>query len=237
MFQVDGEDRRRDLTHEVRSPGRRIIIGSVEEGLDGHSDRRGGVEIRLPQLLQCPSGEAGARADGVEAVFDVSAAGDVEAEYLSLRHRRIDAGEQGHDAETLHGQSEVAAQHRGQTIGLAVEGQPGPFDLLVVFEFEPEEADEVECDPGRSGNADDREVVGGFDLLHRMGGDEVADRRSPVPGHEDTGRGAEADDRCAFRRLPGQVPTAVLRQRLGSQGAGELDEGIARRAQKCRRES
>src|SRR5699024_5925348 len=43
----------------------------------------------------------------------------------------------------------------------------------------PEEPDEVEGHACGPGDADDREVIGGLDCLHRVGGDEVADRRTP----------------------------------------------------------
>jgi hypothetical protein len=55
----------------------------------------------------------------------------------------------------LHGHAEVAADHRGQAVGLALEGQlDRALDLLVVLQLDLEELDQLDGEAGRPGDAD-----------------------------------------------------------------------------------
>ena len=114
---------------------------------------------------------------------------------------QVVAGEQRHDREPLHRHAEVAADQRGQPVGLAVEGQRGALDLLVVLELDLEQPDQLDGQPGRAGDADAGELVGREDLLDVALGDDVAHRRPTVAGHHDAVAERRSDDRGAVRDL------------------------------------
>ena len=72
-----------------------------------------------------------------------------------LRRVEVEAGEQRDDREALHGLAEVAADHRGEPVRLAVEGERGALDLLVVLEFDLVQPHDLDREAGGSGDADE----------------------------------------------------------------------------------
>ena len=62
------------------------------------------------------------------------------------------------------------------------------LDLLVVFQFDLEQPDHLYRDAGRTGDSDDRELVGRIDLLDVTLRDDVAHGGSPIAGHHDATR-------------------------------------------------
>ena len=119
-----------------------------------------------------------------------------------LRGLEVVAGEQRHDGEALHGHREVAADHRGEPVGLAVEGEHGALDLLVVLELDLEQPDHLDREAGGAGDADRGELVGLEDLLDVALGDDVAHRGAPVAGHHDAAADGRRDDRGGVRASP-----------------------------------
>ena len=117
---------------------------------------------------------------------------DVEAEDASAFVRivvvDVVADEQRNGRQTLQGRAEIAPHHRGQPADLAVEGQRDAFDLLVVLEFDGEQPDHLDRDPGGAGDPGRRVLVGDVDLLDVARGDEVAHGGPAVPGEDDPTR-------------------------------------------------
>ena len=150
----------------------------------------------------------------------VAAAGDVEAVDAARRSAgvggvEVEAGEQRDDREPLHGRAEVAADHRGQPVGLAVQGELGALDLLVVLELDLVQPDDLDRDAGRAGDADQAVVVGGEHLLDVALGDQVAHGGAPVAGHHDAAVEDRGDDRGAVgQRRCGRRPAAGARRQL-----------------------
>ena len=132
-------------------------------------------------------------------VLLVAASGDVELEQAADAAVAVEPGEQRHDGHPLHGGGKVVAHHRAELVGLALEAQVGPLDLLVVLELELEELDHLHRRTGGARDRDTGEPVSGEDLLHRAVADEVARRRSPVAGHHDAGGGPHRDHGRAVR--------------------------------------
>ena len=112
--------------------------------------------------------------------------------------------------------AEVAADHRGEPVGLAVEGERGALDLLVVLELDLEQPHHLDREAGGAGDADAGELVGGEDLLDVALGDDVAHRGAPVAGHHDAAGERRGDDRGAVRR---RSTGAARRQRRGAPGS------------------
>ena len=138
----------------------------------------------------------------------------------------VEAGIHRHDRQALHRQPEVAPDHRGEAVGLALERHDGALDLLVVLELDLVEPDELDGDAGGAGDADDAVLVGREDLLHVAVGDDVAHGRAAVAGHDDAAVEEQRHDRRAVRRLdarPGRQAPAG-RQQLGAVGGDELGE-------------
>ena len=44
-------------------------------------------------------------------------------------------GKQGNNSKSLHGHTQIGAQHGSETIGLAIQGEQYSFDLFVVLKF------------------------------------------------------------------------------------------------------
>src|SRR5207253_1599557 len=105
-------------------------------------------------LLQGTAGEDAAAADAVEAVLLIAAAGDVVRKDPSRSHVEVITSEERYDGEALHGHAEVAADHRGQAVGLALEAECRALELLVVLELDLEQADHLDGEAGGAGDAD-----------------------------------------------------------------------------------
>jgi hypothetical protein len=227
-----GHDDREDAPGHVGAAGGGVVVGGVVERLDGELGGVGHRHAGPVALLERRVGEQRTGADRVVAVLLVGAAGDVVAEDAAGPRRvargEVDAAEDRHDGEALHGGAEVAPDHRGEPVGLAVEGQHRALDLLVVLELHLEQADQLDADAGRAGDADQRVGVGGMHLLDVALGDEVAHGGPPVAGHDHAAVGHDRHDRGGVRGQPargagGQRPAAG--QQIGVGGAQELGEG------------
>src|SRR6202012_5580027 len=148
-----------------------------------------------------------------EPVLLVGAAGHVIAENAALRGVLVVAGEQRDHGQALHGGGDVAPDHGGQPVGLALEGERAALHLLVMLELHREQADELQAHAGRAGDRDGRELVAAEDLLHVLLGDHVARRGSARP--RSWSRGADRPARWMVR--PG--PTGRPRRRWPGSGA------------------
>ena len=215
-----------DAASDIRAAGGRIVVRGVEERVHHDPDRAGAVEAGRPQLLQRATGEQRARADRVEVLLGVAPARRVEAVDPAGGRRvgRVDVetGEQRDDGQTLHGHAEVAADHRGQPVGLAVKGQLGALDLLVVLELDLVEPDDLDRQPRHAGDADQRVVIGLEDLLDVALRDQVARGGAPVAGHDHTVGVDRRDDGRAVR--DGGPVTHRAGQQLRGCGTDEVGE-------------
>src|SRR5699024_3303088 len=112
-------------------------------------------EALAPEAAQGRAGGTGAGADRVVVDLLVLPAGRVEAEDPPGRGRVVpETGQQRDDGEALHREPQLGPQHRGQPGGLALEGERGALDLLVVLELHLEEPHELERESRGPGNAD-----------------------------------------------------------------------------------
>ena len=231
-FGGGGHDHGVEVAGRVGSAGGGVVVGRVVEGLDGDLDGLVGADVPVVALLEGALREDRARADGVEVAFGVDAADDVEAVDLAGFGDRgrveVEPCEQGHDGEALERDAEVAAQHGGEAVGLAVQGERGALDLLVVLEFELVELHQLDAEPGRARDADERVAVGGEDLFDVAAGDVVAHGRAAVAGHDNAFGGAQGDDGGGVRADCGEVARrqgSTPRQQFGCHLHEELREG------------
>ena len=228
-----GHDDREDPPDQVRAAGRGVVVGRVEQRLDGEPDRL--VAADRPgryRFFSARLGEQRARADAVVVGLLVEAAGDVEAEDPAGLGRvggvQVVPGEERDDGEALHRGAEVVADHRGEPVRLAVEREHRALDLLVVLQLDLEQPDQLDADAGRAGDADQRVRVGGVDLLDVAAGDQVAHGGPAVAGHDHAVGVGQRDDRGGVRsgrhRAVGrQRPPAG--QQLGRVAGEVLGEG------------
>ena len=99
-------------------------------------------------------GEHRARSDRVVVPLGVAPAGDVVAVDARRRPRRGSArrgrnpANSGTTARPCMAIAQVAADHRRQPVGLAVQRERGALDLLVVLEFDLEQPDDLDGQPG-----------------------------------------------------------------------------------------
>ena len=122
----------------------------------------------------------------------------------------------GHDGQALHGQGQVLADHLGQLVGLALQGERGALDLLVVLELDLEEADHLDRHARRPGDGDGGVAVGREDLLHGVVGDDVARRGAAVAGHHHAVGVAQGHHGGAVGRLHRRsTARARARRRVG----------------------
>src|SRR5690606_8391342 len=161
-----------------------------------------------------------------ELALLVAPAGDVVLKEAAGPAAQVVAGEQGHHDEALEGGGEVAADHLGQLVGLALDGQLVALDLLVVLELQLEELDHLDGRAGGPGDGDARVAVGREDLLHRPVRDQVAAGGPAVAGHhhavgELQGHHGGAVGDLVRRQVAGQVaPVGLV-----SRPAQHLEEG------------
>ena len=113
-----------------------------------------------------------------------------------------------------------------EPIRLALEGEHGALDLLVVLELDLEEADQLDGDSGRAGDADRGELVGLKDLFDVALGDEIAHRRAPVAGHHDAARMDDGHDRRARAAPPGRPWPAAVGNSGSRSGAADARKSV-----------
>ena len=191
----DHGDQGVDAPHQVGAASAGVLVGRLVEGLDGQLDRLvAGQALAEAQLDRRP-GVTATRAGGLVVGFFVVAAGDVVGEDPPGRRAEVVAGEQRDHGQALHGQGQVGADHLGQLVGLSLQAQGEPFNLLVVLELDLEQADHLDGEAGRPGDGHGRVAVGREHLLHGPVGDGVALGRPPVAGHHDPVGEAQGDNR------------------------------------------
>ena len=153
-----------------------------------------------PALLQRVLGGLRSRARRLVVLLLPPAAGGVVVEEPSLAARVVVAAEERHHDEPLHRQREVRADHLGEPVRLALEGQPVARELLVVLELELEQPHDLDGLAGRARDRDRGEVVGGEDLLHLRVGDRVPRGGAAVARHHDAVGEPQAEDGGPLRR-------------------------------------
>ncbi|CAM5635315.1 hypothetical protein SCYAM73S_05744 [Streptomyces cyaneofuscatus] len=99
------------------------------------------------------------------AVLLGAAAGDVVGEDAALLAVDVVPREERHHGEALHGHGEVGADHGGEPVGLALQGELGALDLLEVLQLQLEQLDHLHGQSGGAGDAHRRVLVGREDLL------------------------------------------------------------------------
>ena len=230
----DRGDRRVDAPHQVGAPGRGVLVGGLEQGLDGEVD--GGLTGHgvAPADLDHGAGVEAARAGaGLEALL-VPAAGDVVLEQPPLSPPQVVPGEERHHGQTLHGGGQVVAHHLGELVGLALERDRRALDLLVVLELQLEQPHHLDRRSGGTGDGHAGVTVGGEDLLDPAMADQVARGRPAVTGHHHTVVVAHGDHRGAVGDLQGIGRRAGQGGRLEARSAhegGEVGPGIVVRGE------
>jgi hypothetical protein len=119
---------------------------------------------------------------------------------------------------------EVVAQHLAELVGLALDAERRPLDLLVVFELQLEQTHHVDGRAGSSGDRDARVPIGREHLLDRAVADPVARRRTAVARHHHAVGVAHGDARGAVRDRRGAVVRRRHRRRLQSDASNEARE-------------
>ena len=177
-------------------------------------------QVLAPAELQHGAGVQAAGARGGDLVLLVAAAGDVVLEEPAHAAADVEAGEQGHHREALHGRRQVVAHHLPELVGLALEAERRALDLLVVLELELEQLDHLDGRARRAGDGDAGVLVGREHLLDRPVADEVA-RRGPAVARE------HHTVEVADRHHGGAVGDA----QLGTDGLGQRGAGHRRPAE------
>ena len=111
------------------------------------------------------------------------------------------AGEERDHDQALEGHRQLVSDQAGQEGGLALEGKPASFDLLVVLEFDLEQPDHLEGQAGCSGDSDAGMRVGGENLADLTVSNQVALGGLAVAGHDDPVGVPQGQDGGAFRGL------------------------------------
>ncbi len=202
----DGHHHRVDAARHVRTTGGRVVVGSVVERLEDHGRGLLLGHLLPVELLERAAGEDRAGADPGEAQLLGAAAGHVVGEDPARTAVLIEAGEQRHHGQPLHRHAQIAADHRGEPVGLALQREGGALHLLEVLQLQLEQLHHLHRQPRGARNTHGGVLVGGKDLLDVPLRDDVAHRRPPVPGQHHTAREGRCHDRGAVRRLHG-TPT------------------------------
>src|SRR6185437_6899584 len=201
----DRRDHREDPPGQVGAAGGGVVVGGVVQRLHAGEYRVGDRHVVGVVLLERGLGEDRAGADRVEAVLLVRAARHVVAEDPAGPGVLVVAGEQGDHRQALHRGHQVVADHLAEAVGLALEGERAALHLLVVLEFDAEQADELKSHAGHARHADRRVLVGAEYLLHVALGDHVPGGRAPVARHHHAALGGDRDDRRRVRQVLDQV--------------------------------
>ena len=167
-----------------------------------------------------------ARTLALVVVFFVAAAGDVVGEHPADLAVLVVAGEERNDREALHRGGQVAAHHHAELVGLAFEAQHLALHFLVVLELGLEQLHHLDRGPGRAGDRDTGEVVGGEHLLDAPAGDRVARRRAAVTRHHHAVGVADRDHGRAVGNVDRRRPTRCTGSPAA--GAGSLAAGARR---------
>src|SRR5262245_36969906 len=172
----------------------------------------------------------------MEVVLLPPPARGVVVEDASLPPPLVEPAEQRNDHEPLDRHRQVAADHLGEPVGLALQREPVTRDLLVVLELELEQLDDLDGLPGCAGDRDHGEIVRREDLLHplvsdgeSLGGPAVtAEHHTRAELQRDDRRSVRGRDldRCRRRReglgtaCPDQVEEARVRADRAARGSG-----------------
>lgn len=200
----DQRDDREDLPRHVRTTGRRVVVGRVVQRLDHQGGRLVTRQIAAVELLERTPGEDRAGPGGGESPLLGAAAGDVVAEDPATAQVQVVAREERDDGQALHRHAQVAPDHGGEAVGLALQREHGALDLLVVLQLQLEEPDHLHREPGGAGDADRAVLVGREDLLDVPLGDHIAHGGPPVTGDHHPAGEDRRDDGGPVRRVDGQ---------------------------------
>jgi hypothetical protein len=107
---------------------------------------------------------------------------------------QVESGKERHHGEALHRHGQMFAHHLAELVGLALEAEDHPFNLLVVLELGLEQADHLDGRSGGTGNGHSRIAVGRKHLLHGPVGDGVSLGGPAVAGHDHAVGVAEGDN-------------------------------------------
>ena len=232
----DHRDDRVDPPGQIGAAGRRVVVGGVVERLHDGGGRLLLRQVFAVELLERAAGEDRTGADRREAVFLRAAARDVVGEDAAAITVHVEAGEQRDDGQALQGHAQVGPDHRGEPVGLALQGELRALDLLEVLELQLEELDHLHRQPGGAGDADRRVLVGGEDLLDVALRDDVAHGRPAVAGQHHAAGERGRHDRRAVRSLhralhrrqrtpAGQLVRHVVREEIHERGGAGRQEG------------
>ncbi len=141
----DRGHQRVDAPDQVGPAGGRVLVGRLVQRLDGQLH---GIVAGHPVPVAELDGGAGvapARPGGVVLGLLVVPAGDVVGEDPARPPGQVVAGEERHHRQTLHGHGQVLAHHLAELVGLPLEAEDHPFDLLVVLQLGLEQPDHLHC--------------------------------------------------------------------------------------------
>jgi len=182
--EADRLDGGEDAPHEIGPARPHVLVGGVDQRLEGHAQRGLPGHIPAPELLERVAGVLGPRALRVVVRLLVATAGDVILEEPAEPGLLVEACEDRDDDKPLERRGQVHPYHLAQLVGLAVEREVVALDLLVVLQLRLEELGHLHGGAGGAGDADAREVVGLEDLLHPAARDLKARRRLTVARHD-----------------------------------------------------
>ena len=95
----------------------------------------------------------------------VATAGDIVFEDAALTLLQIVPRKDRHHHQPLHRQGQVRPHHLGQAVGLPLQAQVHPLDLLVMGQLRLEQADHFDAGARRTGDGHRRVLVRGVDFL------------------------------------------------------------------------
>jgi hypothetical protein len=148
----------------------------------------------------------------------------------------VEADEKRYGSQPLHRGTEIAPHHRRQLVGLAVEGQGHPLDLLVVLEFDGEQTHQLDGNSCGARDTGRRVLVGDIDLLHVAVRDQIALSRATIARNQHSTRIRDGNDGravwCEIRHVCSQGQRPRLREEMRGVVTEVIGEGRVVRAER-----